>query len=180
MTAQLALFAPQVLPRETKFQRDLFALAPTAPSFNDDQRDPPRLPRTGAGLLAQAIYCCRDCAHTGPAMASIYIDGWCYCPACASQRMTVATLTWGKKEAWCSGKFWELRLLLQPDGSWRVDGDYSMPNQGGYCGLAGQTFPSRDAALLAALRHRLEDIAKHLAVYCDGDYIPCKHGEDMA
>lgn len=141
------------------------------PSFGGQstQRPPsPQLPRTGAELIAQARYCCGDCGREGPADVAEYVDGVCYCPPCASQRLTVETLTWGKKEAYCNGKFWELRLLFDGE-EWSVDGDYSMPNQGGYCGLGNRTFASRDEALIAAMRHRLADVAKHLAVYRDGD-----------
>lgn len=126
------------------------------------------LPQTGAELLAQARYCCTECGRDGPADCACYIDGSAYCPTCESKLCTVETLMWGKKGALASAKFWELRLVRRA-AEWSVDGDYAMPNQGGYSGLGNRTFPSRDEALIAALRAQLGRVAKHLAVYRDGD-----------
>lgn len=159
-------------------QLDLFKATGT-PSFGDafDHRARKRaadeqvpgvaaLPRTGRELLTQARFSCKECSYDGPADCAEYIEGVAYCRACASQLRTVATHKWGDQSK--SKGFWLLRIVRNGE-RYSCDGDYGMPNQGGYAGIAGRDFATAEEALIEALRDKLRRVAKHLAVYGGGD-----------
>lgn len=44
-----------------------------------------QLPRTGAELLAQAVYACKWCDASGPASEAHTVDGWACCASCAAE-----------------------------------------------------------------------------------------------